>query len=133
MKFDLRRPCPGCPFRTDVEPYLRTGRVGELEDALLRQQSTFSCHKTVDYGRAESEDDPDDDQIAHYRPDAGEQHCAGALILLEKLERPNQMMRVCERLGAYDRTKLDMAAPVYDSFAAMKAATRKANARKAAR
>jgi pSer/pThr/pTyr-binding forkhead associated (FHA) protein len=42
-----------------------------------------------------------------------EQHCAGATILLERLNRPNQMMRWMERLGGYDRTKLDMDAPVY--------------------
>lgn len=41
------------------------------------------------------------------------QHCAGALILLEKMEQPNQMMRWMERIGAYDRTKLDMDAPVF--------------------
>jgi hypothetical protein len=29
------------------------------------------------------------------------------------------MMRIGERLGLYDRRKLDMTAPVYDSFDAM--------------
>jgi len=36
--------------------------------------------------------------------------------LLEKLERPSQMMRICERIGMYDRRKLDMDAPVFESF-----------------
>ena len=49
----------------------------------------------------------------------GEAHCAGALILLEKLNLPSQMMRIAERLGMYDRRKLDMLAPVFDSFVAM--------------
>ena len=48
------------------------------------------------------------------------QHCAGALILLEKLHHPSQLMRIFERLDGYDRSKLDMAAPVYDTFAAMR-------------
>lgn len=39
-------------------------------------------------------------------------HCAGALIFLEKRYRPNQLMRISERLGMYDRTKLDMKAKV---------------------
>jgi hypothetical protein len=39
-------------------------------------------------------------------------HCAGALIFLEKQDKPNQMMRICERIGLYDRTKLDMDANV---------------------
>jgi hypothetical protein len=39
-------------------------------------------------------------------------HCAGALIFLEKREEPHQMMRICERLGMYDRTKLNMNANV---------------------
>ena len=37
------------------------------------------------------------------------------MILLEKIERPNQLMRIMERLGFYDREKLDMTAPVFDT------------------
>jgi hypothetical protein len=47
------------------------------------------------------------------------QHCAGALILLEKLEQPTNSMRVAERLGMYDRRELDMDAPVFDSWEEM--------------
>lgn len=46
----------------------------------------------------------------------------GALILLEKMRRPSQMMRIAARLGIYDRSKLDMRAPVYATFAAMREA-----------
>lgn len=49
-------------------------------------------------------------------PTKDSQHCAGALIFLEKIEEPHQMMRICERLGMYDRTKLDMDAPVFESW-----------------
>ena len=66
----------------------------------------------------DDEGEPD----AASRDTTGEAHCAGALILLEKLGEPSQMMRVCERIGLYDRTKLDMAAPVFDSFEAMREA-----------
>lgn len=65
--------------------------------------NAFSCHKTTTCkGRGNNHKDA--------------QHCAGSLILHEKMERPHQMMRIMERVGAYDRTKLDMDAPVYSDF-----------------
>jgi hypothetical protein len=42
------------------------------------------------------------------------QHCAGALIFLEHQDRPSQLMSIYERLDGYDRTKLNMDAPVPD-------------------
>lgn len=48
-------------------------------------------------------------------PQRAAQHCAGALIMLERANLPSQAMRIAERLGIYDRRKLDMGAPVYDS------------------
>jgi hypothetical protein len=39
-------------------------------------------------------------------------HCAGAMIVLEHEDRPNQIMRIAERLGFYDRTALVMDSPV---------------------
>lgn len=103
MKFDLVRPCPQCPFRTDVPLYLRLPRVREILNAITEQQQTFSCHKTLSMR-------------------ANVQHCAGALIMLERINRPNQMMRVAERINLYDRTKLEMGSPVYESPAAMRKA-----------
>ena len=96
--FTLTTPCAECPFRTDITPYLRPGRIQEIEQSLARDQ--FFCHKVAE------------EKI----------NCAGSLILLEKLERPSNAMRMAERLGLYDRTKLDMAAPVFESFAEMEAA-----------
>jgi hypothetical protein len=113
MKFDLKRPCPACPFRSDVTPYIRAARVKEIERGLVREQGTFACHKTVDY------ENEDEDGEAEHCPSEGEQHCAGALILLERIGRPNQMMRIAERLGMYDAGALDIEAPVYGSFRAM--------------
>lgn len=105
MKFDLTAPCGNCPFRTDITFYLRAERVDEICEALVVDQRTFSCHKTTEHGCRDGD--------GHVGPK--EQHCAGALIMLEKMDRPNQMMRIMERLGGYDRTKLAMAAPVFDS------------------
>ena len=97
MNYRLRRPCKHCPFRTDIVPFLTQDRAEEIFTAITDQQQTFQCHKTLDLPRQKQE------------------HCAGAMILLEKLERPNQMMRIAERTGMYDRRKLDMNSPVFDT------------------
>lgn len=99
MKFDLKTPCKECPFRNDILPYLSTERAEEIGEAILSDQ-TFTCHKHT--------------HSLGYEGKA-EQHCAGATIILEKEEQPNQMMRWMERIGMYDRTKLDMQAPIYDT------------------
>ena len=95
MNFNKTHPCDNCPFRSDVDFHLLPEMVEEILDAITNQ--TFACHKTTD------------------KPDSEHEHCAGALILLEREENPNQMMRIAERLGMYDRTKLDMQAPVFES------------------
>jgi len=102
MKMDLKKPCSNCPFRNDIKPYLTFDRAEEILDGLINQQQSFSCHKTNDF--------IDDDAIETENT----QHCAGALILLEKLELPNQWMRIAERIGCYDRHKLKMDSPVYE-------------------
>jgi hypothetical protein len=83
--------------------------VDEIERALVRGE--FPCHNTVNYHSP--------------RKRMNESHCAGALILLEKLGRPSQMMRISERLGMYDPRKLDMTAPVFESFKEMREAMKR--------
>ena len=104
MNYNLRTPCSNCPFRRDVTPYLRADRVREIFDNIERGE--FPCHKTT---------------VCDEASDCGEmvetpksEHCAGMLIMLEKMGRPSQMMRICERLGKYDASKLNMDAPVYE-------------------
>jgi hypothetical protein len=99
MKFDQIRPCGNCPFRTDVLPYLTQARAREISSGITREQKTFTCHKTLHRDGYKGE----------------EQHCAGALIVLEKMNLPNQMMRIAERLNMYNRFKLDMESPVFDN------------------
>lgn len=106
MEYDLKKPCAKCPFRTDCpKGWLGKRRAQQIASSIVEQQGTFACHETTEH---------DDDTGEHVRTE-GEQHCAGALIMLERIGRPNQMMRLCERLGMYDRTKLDMDAPVFDT------------------
>lgn len=105
----MTTPCPKCPFRADIPGYLTKSRVREIARSLERAE--FPCHQTTKQGD---------------RVETGKEiHCAGALILLEKLEQPSQMMRIAERLGMYDARKLDMEAPVFDSFEDMIAAQRR--------
>lgn len=105
MNFNLTKPCKDCPFRTDIRPYLTMERAEEIVEALTTMQGTFACHKTTKPS--------EDDDLEMVTTDKSE-HCAGALIMLEHIEQPNQMMRIAERLGMYDRTKLEMDAPVFD-------------------
>lgn len=101
--YSLLRPCAKCPFRNDIPAYLREDRVREIQESLER--SEFPCHQTTEH-------DAEGDPVIRGQ----ESHYAGALILLEKLEQPSQMMRIAQRLGMYDPSKLDMSAPVFDDF-----------------
>lgn len=100
MNYDLTKPCPECPFLKKFRRRYREQRLAEFASG------EFPCHKTAAVVEA------DDECGSEYREQPGSQHCAGALIYNEKRDRPHQMMRICERLGFYDRRKLDMNAEV---------------------
>lgn len=104
MKYNLKRPCSNCPFRSDVHFPMTKARRRDIAKSILNRQETFSCHKTNEFCG--------DNAIETQNS----QHCAGAMVILEKMERPNQMMRIAERLGMYDRENLDMDSPVYDDL-----------------
>lgn len=98
MNFDLINPCKDCPFRADKpsqQHWLGEARAEEICQALINKQQTFQCHKTLDL------------------PKDKHQHCAGAMIMLEHMQKPNQMMRIAVRLGMYDHTKINMNASVF--------------------
>lgn len=109
MKFDLTQPCVGCPFRTDcLEGWLGGPRIVEILDSITTHDAPFACHKTTEF-------DDDGDVI----PSRKEQHCAGATILLERLDRPNMAMRFSKWAGLYDPTRLRMDSPVFRTPQAM--------------
>jgi hypothetical protein len=111
MMRQLKRPCANCPFRADIPPYLRGGRVREIERG-ARAGHDFHCHRTIKY----------DTEDGRGRVTADSERCAGFAIVLEKEGLTTQMMRIEERIGTYDPGANDMGAPVYDSFAEMEAA-----------
>lgn len=96
MKFDLKTPCGNCPFKVKTIPYISTERAEEISLGIMNGK-TFTCHKTTDL------------------PDIKQQHCAGAMLFLEKQNNPNQMMRIAERFGDYKHKELDTSVIVYDS------------------
>ncbi|RST57658.1 hypothetical protein D5F11_021600 [Siminovitchia terrae] len=99
MKFDLKTPCKDCPFikGSSTNKTLAEDRIEGIVDD-IRAGMTFTCHKTLQKHTSE------------------QQHCAGALIFLEKENKPNQMMKIAERLGLYDHRKLKMNVEIIDEY-----------------
>lgn len=105
MDFDLVKPCPRCPFRTDcLEGWLGRARAQEIVESITLEQASFPCHETTNH----------DDDEGDYVPGGSEKHCAGALIMLEKSGiGPGQLARIAERLGQGKQVQLDLNAPVF--------------------
>lgn len=95
MNYNLHTPRSECPF-------LKGSRFTQRRLAQFAS-GEFPCHKQSVLN--------ENDEFKE-RADGKTNHCAGALIYLEKRNAPHQMMRICERLGVYDRTKLEMDAKV---------------------
>lgn len=113
MKFSLVRPCPKCPFRRDcLSGWLGEVRSSEIAQSVLHGDLTFACHETTAF----AEDDHGEDT---YAPTGEEQHCVGAMLLVEKEGAANSMLQVAERLGLRDPDIIDPAAAdlVFDSEA----------------
>lgn len=94
MKYNMTEPCNACPFLI--------GSGFTYKSLQKHASGEFACHKACDL----------DEDVYVEKASGKTPHCAGALIFLEKKNQPHQMMRIAERLRAYDRTKLNMRAPV---------------------
>jgi hypothetical protein len=99
MKYNMTTPCDACPFLKKMRRGFTVKRLTAFASG------EFPCHKTA----AEEEDE---DGSVSYVATRASQHCAGALLFNERRGRPHQMMRICERLGLYDASKLNMKADV---------------------
>jgi hypothetical protein len=108
-RFDLRGPCEDCPFRKDKPFYLGGRRAREIADSIVKDDTGFTCHKTVIY-------DYDEDGNDAFDVMTNGRACGGVMVMLEKMQMPSQEMRVAHRLGMFDHTKLDMDAPVFDTM-----------------
>lgn len=93
MRYDMKKPCSGCPFLKRGGIVLTKPRIREIGGMMTNSSGgTFPCHKTVDYSAGDGEGR------------GGGVHCAGALIYAEKQGNVTQMMRIAERLQLYDQT-----------------------------
>jgi hypothetical protein len=99
MNYNLTTPCDECPFLI--------GSGFQYRSLLAYSRGEFACHRACKV----------DSRGNFVQRGEKTPHCAGALIFLEKQEKPHQMMRISERLGLYDRSKLDMDAKVVASTA----------------
>jgi hypothetical protein len=113
MQFNMVRPCPHCPFRKDNVPFLHPERAKDIADG-LKMGTWFGCHETIEFV------DENEDEGELKCVDTTE-HCAGAMILMEKINRPTQAMQLSERLRypperPYDRDRLDMESPVFKTL-----------------
>lgn len=116
----LYEPCAHCPFRSDKPGFLTKARARELMRE-LRDGKDFPCHKTLDYD-VDGEDDDDDVAPSLTKRTAT---CAGFAIMCELENSPSQMMRIAERMGMYDKKKLNMKAPVHRNAASFIKAQRR--------
>lgn len=98
MNYKMTEPCDECPFLLG-SGFTYAKLVGHAS-------GEFPCHRAC-----KIEEREDEGSVFVARSDKTP-HCAGALIFLEKQNKPHQMMRICERLGFYDRRKLNMGAKV---------------------
>lgn len=94
MKFSQTVPCNQCPFT------MKSFSLKRLKE--FAQDGLFHCHKS---GKTEYSEEL---EMEEFIPSSKSVVCAGMLIFNEKRNNPNQMMRICERLGEYDRKKLNM-------------------------
>lgn len=94
MKYNMTEPCDACPF------LIGSGFV--WKQLVAYASGEFPCHKACKLNESEE----------FVKRSKKTPHCAGALIFLEKQNKPHQMMRICERLGLYDRHSLNMEARI---------------------
>lgn len=90
MKFELKKPCPDCPFLkgSSTNRTLGKERLDEIK-GYMHDDLVFTCHKTLDALKKE------------------QQGCAGAMLYVKKYQLPNQSLQIAERLGFYDSHALD--------------------------
>lgn len=95
MRFDLKKPCKDCPFTKGncFEQGLPRKRVQQIIDD-ISSDKTFPCHKHND----------------------SSQQCAGATIMVQQENMPNQSLQIAERLGISKPKNLSGKDKIYSSI-----------------
>lgn len=110
--FKLKTPCADCPFRTDAPQH--EGVAADLmkyANSIDDGHFIHSCHKTD--SRA---DDAEAGSFAR-ATSVGVQHCAGALIMLEKMDKRQVPAWIAYAKKKFKPEELDMKAAVFSSIA----------------
>ena len=100
----MKKPCANCPFlKAEAAIHVCPERVRKIAST----EGSFPCHKTT----VETETEEGSDLVIGPRS----KQCAGFVILLLKINRPNQMVQVAERLGWLDTKAIMSDKAVVDS------------------
>lgn len=112
--FRLNRVCSNCPFRKDEQ---FTGLSPERVEGLrvsLNKGEPFHCHKTLDYGKLEREEDECVEDPTAVVPKT--QFCAGARATMELGGSPNVLLELGKLLGIKTDGFDAQSQPVYSSI-----------------
>lgn len=96
---NLKSPCANCPFLKKGAIELRPGRIEEIMERIEDDTIIFPCHKTVRYDKAND----DEESVVPFMDSSA---CAGAMIYLAKIGRPNIAMRLGARMGLISEADL---------------------------
>lgn len=69
----------------------------------------YNIKNGLSWGYLDEKPEPGEDDDGNYTASGQEMECAGAMIMLEKMGRPTQLMRIMERMGAYNPEDYDPA------------------------
>lgn len=102
MKFEIKRPCADCPFRTDCNPFLR--RAPEIRRQMRDDHFWFACHETTGAkgGR-------------RVKP-ANQSHCAGLMGVLWRERNPNIAMRMALAFKLITIEQLESISQVFNNL-----------------
>ncbi|MGK2894974.1 hypothetical protein [Klebsiella michiganensis] len=109
--FQMKRPCPDCPFLKEGGIELRDGRLRKIkQDLMADDKQPFQCHKTT-YSTGGGYDE----DSGKYQPSGKEAYCAGAMAFLYANRRMNVPMRLGVILGVLDTTDLEASILLIDT------------------
>ena len=117
-KFDMKRPCIHCPFRTDCTAIRFENRDRAKEIAWSAFLFGFPCHTTADYFEDAGEYDSDAEANSGYIFGDDTQHCAGYLIMQIKDSNGRTWPGIDHDKNLIDRLKasLDFDSPVFNDL-----------------
>lgn len=113
MRFDLKKPCKHCPFRSDATAirFATSERAEEIEESAYR--NGFPCHLSAD---VIEDGDTWDGESGGYVPGENTQYCAGHIIM-QLHEGVGEWPGIDNDDELYEKLSLqmDMSAPVFET------------------